>query len=216
MLSAVTENEVISWFLTEYEPSMGRVPNLEAAIRDARFAVTPDETGNQALVLGLLGYLICVEMVGKYLQRDGCDNPPRTGPDAVSASKMFRLAMKQFGRRLPKRWDASNVLYSLRSSLAHEFSFSSIGLEDDDVSYSCLLTEDRPDMIQPADRTWDGALEHANELGTQTTVDVVQVAAYVEDLVVRLRHAHAEGKVHLANGITSIDLVRFGGFSIEV
>ena len=212
----MTEAEVISWFLSEYETGMERVPNLEAAIRDAQFAFTPDETGNRALVLGMIGYLISVEMIGKYLQREGYDDPPRTGPEAATPSKMFRLAIKQFGTRTPKKWNAPNVLYSLRSSLAHEFSFSSVGLEEGAPSYSCLLTEDRLNMIEPADSSWDGTLENANLLETQTVIDVVQVAKYVEDLVATLRQAHVAGKVRLANGIAPIDLVRFGGFSVEV
>lgn len=184
---------------------------LQAAIGDADNAFRPHhDNEGRALWLATLGYLIAVDVLGKYVQRGTPSPSPSTSPQ----QKAFVRTVMDFA---PHHNDeqSGSAFYALRCTIAHEF-----GLRNPHSGPAASLLshvfrfEDSGDLLTMPEREWDGDLARSWDSRYLTRVNLMLIPEFVHSIVEAARIAHAARDVELASGMTLGELRRFGMFRI--
>ena len=200
---APDERDAISRLL-EFRPrGPGVRSNLAAVLADARGVtgrdqetgdVIPERAEHSALWLGALGYLIAIEIIGKYLDRVGYVGDEK---------RPIMRALLQFTEDEVEDEDAHKVaryaaLYALRNAFAHNYSLFNerAGLSH---RFALTTTGEAPVVRLPAEG-WDGTSFGPARPEEVTWVDLRALGDMAERVYRNVCEAHRQGQVTIAKG----------------
>lgn len=199
--------EAIDVFLSQGERPDGGRSTLSAAIGEAHAAMYDSGT----FWLGSLGYLVVMETIGSTVAK------PSSHFRRTNATETFMTGAREFAPH-PMTRKHARAFYALRSALAHRYSLRHY--HGGSNHYRFVLDRTGP-LIRFPSRPWNGTTrpDPANDMTQRkrfaTSVNVLRLAEYVEELMTNLRAEHALGHVRLCQGLDPEDVIAFGQFYVD-